>query len=98
MARHILDWSRVRRHLAFMKTAVSSKGRIVLPAELRQQDGVVDWLLDCPGKDFFVPIESEYRLAAAVRGAEPADRWPHARRKPGLPWLCRLDLCVARIF
>ena len=71
-----------------MKTTVSSKGQIVLPAELRQQDqieagqefevervdrgeyrlvrratrpneGVVDWLLGCPEKNFFVPIESE---------------------------------------
>ena len=71
-----------------MKTRVSSKGQIVLPAELRQQDGietgqefeverldrgdyrlvrlqappnrgVVDWLLACPEKGFFVPIESE---------------------------------------
>lgn len=71
-----------------MKTKVSSKGQIVLPAELRQQDhieagqefdvervdrgdyrlvlrsarpnaGVVTWLLACPEKDFFVPIESE---------------------------------------
>ena len=71
-----------------MKTTVSSKGQIVLPAEIRQQDrveagqefeierldrgeyrlkrraaapneGVVDWLLACPGKDFFVPIEAE---------------------------------------
>ena len=71
-----------------MKTTVSSKGQIVLPAELRRQDrieagqefevervdrgeyrlvrrprhpneGVVDWLLACPEKDFFVPIESE---------------------------------------
>jgi AbrB family looped-hinge helix DNA binding protein len=71
-----------------MRTRVSSKGQIVLPAELRQQDGiesgqefevervdrgeyrlirrrarpnegVVDWLLACPEKDFFVPIESE---------------------------------------
>ena len=71
-----------------MKTMVSSKGQIVLPAELRQQDrieagqefeierldrgeyrlkrrsvppneGVVDWLLACPEKGFFVPIESE---------------------------------------
>lgn len=67
---------------------MSSKGQIVLPAELRQRDGVepgdefeierldrgdyrfvrrtappneglIDWLLACPGKDFFVPIESE---------------------------------------
>ena len=71
-----------------MKTTVSSKGQIVLPAELRQQDrieagqefdveridrgeyrlvrraapansGVVDWLLACPGKGFFVAIDSE---------------------------------------
>ncbi|OFW03367.1 MAG: hypothetical protein A3H96_26155 [Acidobacteria bacterium RIFCSPLOWO2_02_FULL_67_36] len=71
-----------------MKTTVSSKGQIVLPAELRQQDGIepgqeftveridrgeyrlirrnprpneglVDWLLACPEKDFSVSIESE---------------------------------------
>ena len=71
-----------------MKTTVSSKGQIVLPAEIRQQDrieagqefdiervdrgeyrlkrrsalpneGVVDWLLACPKKGSFVPIESE---------------------------------------
>jgi AbrB family looped-hinge helix DNA binding protein len=71
-----------------MTTTISTKGQIVLPAELREQDriepgqafdieriergeyrlvrrqprandGVVDWLLACPEKDFFVPIESE---------------------------------------
>jgi AbrB family looped-hinge helix DNA binding protein len=71
-----------------MKTTVSSKGQIILPAELRHQDriepgeefsverlargdyrlvrrtpqpnqGVVDWLLACPDKGFFLPIESE---------------------------------------
>jgi AbrB family looped-hinge helix DNA binding protein len=71
-----------------MRTTVSSKGQIVLPAELRSQDrieagqefdverlgrgqyrltrrrsppneGVVDWLLACPSKGFFVSIESE---------------------------------------
>jgi AbrB family looped-hinge helix DNA binding protein len=71
-----------------MKTTVSSKGQIVLPAEIRQQDGiepgqefeverldrgeyrlkrravlpnegVVDWLLACPEKGFFIPIASE---------------------------------------
>ncbi len=71
-----------------MKTTISSKGQIVLPAEIRRLDGieagqefeverldrgeyrcvrlagrpneaVVDWLLDCPEKGFFVPIESE---------------------------------------
>lgn len=78
----------VRRYLTYMKTTMSSKGQIVLPAELRKQDriepgqefdverldrgeyrlvlrpapqnvGVVDWLLACPEKGFFVPIESE---------------------------------------
>ena len=71
-----------------MKTTVSSKGQIVLPAEFRlmdrvepgqefdverldrgdyrlvrraapPNDGAVDWLLTCPQKDFFVPIDSE---------------------------------------
>jgi AbrB family looped-hinge helix DNA binding protein len=71
-----------------MRTRVSSKGQIVLPAELRRRDrvlpgqefeverldrgdyrlvrrasrpneGVVDWLLACPEKGFFVPVESE---------------------------------------
>jgi len=71
-----------------MRTTVSSKGQIVLPAEFRRIDrvepgqefdverldrgeyrlvrheappneGVVDWLLACPQKDFFVPIDSE---------------------------------------
>ena len=71
-----------------MKTTVSSKGQIVLPAEFRQldriepgqefvverldrgdyrlvrraaraNDGAVDWLLGCPEKGFFVPLDSE---------------------------------------
>jgi AbrB family looped-hinge helix DNA binding protein len=71
-----------------MKTTVSSKGQIVLPAAIREQDGIepgevftvervdrgeyrlvretpppneglVDWLLACPEKGFFVPIASE---------------------------------------
>ena len=71
-----------------MKTTISSKGQIVLPAEIRRRDGItpgqkfeieridrceyrlvrrepppneglVDWLLACPEKGFFVPIESE---------------------------------------
>jgi AbrB family looped-hinge helix DNA binding protein len=83
-----LTASRVRRYLTLVKTTVSSKGQIVLPAELRQLDrieagqefdvervgrgeyrlvrreppanaGVLDWLRECPDKDFFVPIESE---------------------------------------
>ena len=70
-----------------MRTTVSSKGQIVLPAEFRRTDhvepgqefdverldrgdyrlirraarneGAIDWLLACPQKDFFVPIDSE---------------------------------------
>jgi AbrB family looped-hinge helix DNA binding protein len=71
-----------------MRTTVSTKGQIILPAEIRLEDGVepgqqfeveriargeyrltrlepppneglVDWLLACPEKGFFVPIESE---------------------------------------
>lgn len=71
-----------------MKTTVSRKGQIVLPAKFRLQDdiepgqefeveridrgeyrlvrrkppandGLVDWLLACPEKNFFAPIESE---------------------------------------
>ncbi len=70
-----------------MRTKVSTKGQIVVPRELREQDGIeagqefeieriergvyrlvrrsprneglVDWLLSCPAKDFFVPIASE---------------------------------------
>jgi AbrB family looped-hinge helix DNA binding protein len=71
-----------------MKTTVSSKGQIVLPAEFRRMDrvepgqefdvervdrgayrlvrrtappneGAIEWLLACPRKDFYVPIDSE---------------------------------------
>ena len=78
----------VRCYLTCVKTSISTKGQIVLPAEFRRQDdirpgeafevertdrgeyrlrriqrppneGVVDWLLECPDKGFFVPIESE---------------------------------------
>lgn len=67
---------------------MSSKGQIVLPAEIRREDGVepgqefyikrigpgkyqllrrnppvneglLEWLLGCPEKGFFVPIKSE---------------------------------------
>lgn len=83
-----IESSEVRRYLTDMKTRVSSKGQIVLPAEIREMDrieagqefeierlergeyrlsrrstppneGVVDWLLSCPEKGFFVAIESE---------------------------------------
>ena len=71
-----------------MTTTISSKGQIVLPVEIRHQDGIkpgqefeierldcgdyrlvrrarpvneglIDLLLACPVKGFFVPIESE---------------------------------------
>ena len=78
----------VRRYLTHVRTVVSSKGQIVLPAEFRKMDGIrpgqefdverlqhgdyrlvrrasppndgaVDWLLACPGKGYFVPVDSE---------------------------------------
>ena len=71
-----------------MKTTVSTKGQIILPADIRRRDdivpgqefeveridrgeyrlvrqaprpndGVVAWLLSCPDKGYFMPIESE---------------------------------------
>ena len=71
-----------------MKATLSSKGQIVLPAEIRRLDGIdageefeweridrgeyrlvrrapvrnqglLKWLLACPEKGFFVPIESD---------------------------------------
>ena len=71
-----------------MRSTISSKGQIVLPAEFRNLDnvragqefeverldvgdyrltrraapdnlGVLDWLLACPQKGFFKPIDSE---------------------------------------
>lgn len=83
-----VDAREVRRYLTLVTTTVSSKGQIVLPAELRRLDriepgqefdveridrgeyrlvlrsprskpGIVDWLLACPAKGYFVPIDSE---------------------------------------
>jgi len=83
-----LDEPLVRRYLTAVRTRVSSKGQIVIPLEIREQDqivpgqefdlerldrgeyrlvrlsrpaneGVLEWLLACPEKDFFVAIESE---------------------------------------
>jgi len=71
-----------------MKTTISTRGQIVLPADIRHQDGiapgeefeiervergeyrlvrkspppnegVVEWLLSCPQKGYFVRVESE---------------------------------------
>ena len=84
-ARRLTD--HVRQYLTSVRTSISTKGQIVLPAEFRRQDhiqpgqafeverldrastacatrrppneGVVDWLLACPDKGFFQPIESE---------------------------------------
>jgi AbrB family looped-hinge helix DNA binding protein len=78
----------VRRYLTGVRTTISTKGQIVLPAEVRLRDdiepgqvfeieridrgeyrltrreavpneGLVDWLIACPVKGYFVPIESE---------------------------------------
>ena len=89
-----------------MKTTVSTKGQIVLPADIRRQDGIkagqefkverigrgeyrlvrrapkaneglVDWLLACPEKGFFVPIESE-----SMRRTAQAHQFSTATRRP----------------
>jgi AbrB family looped-hinge helix DNA binding protein len=43
-----LECDEVRRYLTEMKTKISSKGQIVLPAELRNEDGIQ------PGQEFEV--------------------------------------------
>lgn len=86
-----------------MRTTISTKGQLVLPAELRRRDGVVpgqefeikrlgrgvyrlartpaavneglvDHLLACPEKDWFVPVPSDSTadLPRSVVG-EPGD-------------------------
>ncbi len=35
------------------------RGEYRLVRRSPQNEGVIDWLLDCPEKGFFVPIESE---------------------------------------
>ena len=54
---------KVRRYLTPMKTTVSSKGQIVLPAELRQLDDIQ------AGQEFDVERvdRGEYRLVQATR-------------------------------
>jgi hypothetical protein len=37
-----------------MKTKMSSKGQIVQSPN----EGLVDWLLACPSKGYFVPVET----------------------------------------
>lgn len=87
-----------------MKTTISTKGQLVLPAELRQRDGVspgqefdierlgpgvyrlartgaptnpglVDLLLACPEKGWFVPVPSESTADLGDPGfEEPGDQ------------------------
>ena len=86
--RAVIDVLAVRRHLTCVTSTISSKGQIVLPATLRERDGIaagqqfeierlgageyllkrrlpesnaglVEWLLSCPHKGWFQPIESE---------------------------------------
>ena len=59
-----LECAAVRRYLTLMNARVSSKGQIVLPASVRQQDDIK------PGQEFAVERidRGEYRL----RRCEPA--------------------------
>ena len=83
-----VDFRLVRRYLTYMRTTLSSKGQVVLPVELREQDRIepgqqfsierieagqyllkkavgrgdgslAEWLLSCPEKGWFQPVESE---------------------------------------
>jgi AbrB family looped-hinge helix DNA binding protein len=68
----VLTRHQVRRYLTYMKTTVSSKGQIVLPAEFRQMDGVK------PGQEFDVERldRGDYRLVRrATRPNEGAIDW-----------------------
>lgn len=49
---------KVRRYLTYVKTTVSTKGQIVLPAEIRRQDRIE------PGQEFDVERleEGQYKL------------------------------------
>ena len=61
-----IDGGLVRQYLTLMKTTVSTKGQIILPAELRQRDGIE------PGQEFEVErIDcGEYRLKRKARRNE----------------------------
>ena len=62
-----LDRGQVRRYLTCMRTTVSSKGQIVLPADIRQQDGIE------AGQEFDVERidRGEYRLVRRRIGSRP---------------------------
>ena len=57
-----LTGARVRRYLTSMKTTISSKGQIVLPAEFRQMDRIE------PGQEFDIERldRGDYRLVRRV--------------------------------
>jgi hypothetical protein len=52
-----------------MRTRVSTKGQLVLPPPPNK--GVVDWLLACPERGYFVAIESESTDTALSELAQP---------------------------
>jgi AbrB family looped-hinge helix DNA binding protein len=63
MKAQAIDGKRVRRYLTRMKTTISTKGQIILPAEFRQRDGIE------PGQEFEVERvdRGEYRLKRMTR-------------------------------
>jgi AbrB family looped-hinge helix DNA binding protein len=62
-----LDGATVRQYLTNMRTSLSSKGQIVLPAGLRERDGLQ------PGQQFDIRRvkAGEYRLKALPLSAKP---------------------------
>lgn len=78
--RGFIDGNRVRQYFTCMKTTISTKGQIVLPAEFRQRDGVE------PGREFeFERIDRGEYLSIDHIGGYASIFGDEARM--------RLDLC-----
>ena len=120
------DFRNVRRYLTPHEDTVSTKGQLILPAEIRQRDniepgqefeveridrgeyrllrrepppneGLVDWLLACPEKGYFVPIESNRPIRCDLSGR--CER-PHEATKPApnsnvIEWLRHNERAIA---
>jgi AbrB family looped-hinge helix DNA binding protein len=52
-----------------MKTTVSTKGRVILPAELRRQDGIE------PGQEFEVDESTAASIGSSERSGSAIEGW-----------------------
>ena len=81
----LIDDRWVRRYLTNMRTSISSKGQIVLPAALREQDRIM------PGQQFEVERlnAGEYLLRRSAKAGTPGlVEW--LRRCPASGWFRRI--------